>query len=62
MSVSRVWEIEMVARSPISHQGETIGGTALFRRMKIIQPDGSIELVPVVLSLIHIYEPTRPIG
>lgn len=48
MSISRVWEIEMVARSPISHQGETIGGTALFRRMKIIQPDGSIELVPVV--------------
>ncbi|WP_009480256.1 RAMP superfamily CRISPR-associated protein [Rhodococcus sp. JVH1] len=48
MTVSRVWEIEMTARSPISHRGELIGTTAIGRRMKIIQPDGSVELVPVI--------------
>ena len=48
MTVSRVWEIEMTAKSPISHRGELIGTTAIGRRMKIIQPDGSVELVPVI--------------
>ncbi|MYV31995.1 hypothetical protein GQ649_32885 [Rhodococcus sp. DSM 6344] len=48
MSVSRMWDVEMTARSPISHRGDMIGTTALLRRMKIIQPDGSIELVPVI--------------
>ncbi|WP_213578559.1 RAMP superfamily CRISPR-associated protein [Rhodococcus sp. USK13] len=48
MSVSRVWEIEMTAKSPISHRGELIGTTAIGRRMKILQQDGSVELVPVI--------------
>lgn len=48
MTVSRVWEIEMTARSPISHRGELIGTTAIGRRMKILQADGSVELVPVI--------------
>ncbi|WP_259465725.1 hypothetical protein [Rhodococcus opacus] len=48
MTVTRVWEIEMAARSPISHRGELIGTTAIGRRMKILQPDGSVELVPVI--------------
>lgn len=38
----------MTARSPISHRGELIGTTAIGRRMKILQPDGSVELVPVI--------------
>ncbi|EKT79054.1 hypothetical protein WSS_A29229 [Rhodococcus opacus M213] len=48
MTVSRVWEIEMTARSPISHRGELIGTTAIGRRMKVLQPAGSVELVPVI--------------
>ncbi|MBM4570214.1 hypothetical protein GS896_27445 [Rhodococcus hoagii] len=48
MTVSERWDLEIVAKSPIAHRGEMIGTTALLRRMKIIQPDGSIELVPVV--------------
>ncbi|MGV9867248.1 RAMP superfamily CRISPR-associated protein [Rhodococcus koreensis] len=48
MTLSRMWEIEMTARSPISHRGELIGATAIGRRMKIVQPDGSVELVPVI--------------
>lgn len=38
----------MTARSPISHRGELIGTTAISRRMKVLQPDGSVELVPVI--------------
>lgn len=38
----------MTAKSPISHRGELIGTTAIGRRMKILQPDGSVELVPVI--------------
>jgi hypothetical protein len=48
VTVSRVWEIEMTARSPISHRGELIGTTAIGRRMKVLQADGSVELVPVI--------------
>ena len=48
MTVTRVWEIDMTAKSPISHRGELIGTTAIGRRMKILQPDGSVELVPVI--------------
>ena len=48
MTVSRLWEIEMTAKSPISHRGELIGTTAIGRRMKILQADGSVELVPVI--------------
>ena len=38
----------MTAKSPISHRGELIGTTAIGRRMKILQADGSVELVPVI--------------
>ncbi|MCZ4590637.1 hypothetical protein O4328_44720 [Rhodococcus opacus] len=38
----------MTVRSPISHRGELIGTTAICRRMKVLQPDGSVELVPVI--------------
>ncbi|MFT7022446.1 MAG: hypothetical protein ACJA07_001530 [Rhodococcus sp. (in: high G+C Gram-positive bacteria)] len=48
MSLTETWELEITARAPISHRGEMIGTTAMFRRMKVIQPDGSIALVPVV--------------
>ncbi|MDV6247034.1 hypothetical protein [Rhodococcus opacus] len=48
MSVTRLWEVEMTARSPISHRGELIGTTAIGRRMKVLQQDGSVELVPVI--------------
>ncbi|QYA99727.1 hypothetical protein I1A62_00630 (plasmid) [Rhodococcus sp. USK10] len=48
MTVTRMWELEMTARSPISHRGELIGTTAIGRRMKVLQPDGSVELVPVI--------------
>ncbi len=43
-----MWELEMTARSPISHRGELIGTTAIGRRMKVLQADGSVELVPVI--------------
>lgn len=48
MSASRVGEIEMVARSPISHQCDTMVGTALFWRMKIVEPDWTIEFASIV--------------
>lgn len=48
MSTTRLWEIEVTARSPLSHRGEVIGTTGLLRRMKVIQPDGTVELVPVI--------------
>ncbi|MCX5046230.1 RAMP superfamily CRISPR-associated protein [Aldersonia sp. NBC_00410] len=48
MSITRRWDIEMRACSPISHSGEVLGTTSMLRRMKVIQSDGSIELVPVI--------------
>ena len=48
MTVSVRWDLEIVAKSPIAHRGEMLGTMALMRRMKVIQPDGSIELVPVI--------------
>lgn len=48
MTYTETWDLEITARAPISHRGEMIGTTAMFRRMKVIQPDGSIALVPVV--------------
>nr|WP_296774179.1 RAMP superfamily CRISPR-associated protein [Rhodococcus sp. (in: high G+C Gram-positive bacteria)] len=48
MNATTNWDLDLTARAPISHRGEMIGTTAMFRRMKVIQPDGSIALVPVV--------------
>ncbi|WP_128645064.1 RAMP superfamily CRISPR-associated protein [Rhodococcus sp. BS-15] len=48
MTATRVWDLDITARAPISHRGEMIGTTAMFRRMKVIQPDSTIALVPVV--------------
>ncbi|WP_301851017.1 RAMP superfamily CRISPR-associated protein [Rhodococcus pyridinivorans] len=42
------WDLEITAKSPVVHRGEMSGTTALLRRMKIVQPDGTFELVPVV--------------
>lgn len=43
------WDLAMTALSSISHKGDATGAaTALFRREKIIQPDGRIELVPII--------------
>lgn len=38
----------MTAQTSISHIGDTLGITAKLRREKIIQPDGSVEEVPIV--------------
>jgi hypothetical protein len=46
-----MWEIEMTARSPISHRGELIGTTAIGRRMKIVQPDGSVQQAGLCIRL-----------
>lgn len=48
MSITCRWTLEMTARSPISHRAETIGTTSTLRRMKVLAPDGAVELVPVV--------------
>lgn len=48
MSMSCRWDLSITARSPISHRAETIGTTATLRRMKVIAPDGTVDLVPVV--------------
>lgn len=49
MSTASVhWDLEITAQSPIAHRGDTAGTTALLRRMKIVQPDGTFELVPVI--------------
>lgn len=47
-TVSARWDLEITARAPIAHRGDTAGTTALLRRMKIVQPDGTFELVPVI--------------
>lgn len=47
-TVTPRWDLEIVARAPIAHRGDTAGTTALLRRMKIVQPDGTFELVPVI--------------
>lgn len=48
MSITCRWALNMTARSPISHRAETIGTTSTLRRMKVLAPDGKVELVPVV--------------
>ena len=47
-TVSARWDLKITARAPLSHRGDTAGTTALLRRMKIVQPDGTFELVPVI--------------
>ena len=47
-TVSARWDLDITARAPIAHRGDTVGTTALLRRMKIVQPDGTFELVPVI--------------
>lgn len=42
------WDLALTARSPISHRAETIGTTSLLRRTKVIGPDGTVELVPII--------------
>lgn len=48
MSITTRWELNITALSPISHRAETVGTTALLRRMKIIGADGQVELIPVI--------------
>ncbi|ATI36441.1 hypothetical protein CPI83_30050 (plasmid) [Rhodococcus sp. H-CA8f] len=48
MTVSVRWDLDITATSPIAHRGDMLGTTALMRRMKIVQPDGRTELVPVI--------------
>jgi len=43
-----IFEGVMTAMTSISHIGETFGINAKLRREKIVQPDGSIEEVPVI--------------
>ncbi len=43
-----VLEGEIIALTSISHIGETYGINAKLRREKIVQPDGSIEEVPII--------------
>ncbi len=43
-----VFEGIMTALTSISHIGETMGVNAKLRREKIVQPDGSVEEVPVI--------------
>lgn len=47
-TVSARWDLEIAARAPIAHRGDLAGTTALLRRMKIVQPDGTFELVPAI--------------
>jgi hypothetical protein len=49
MSATLRWQLDMTAVSAISHRGEhSATTTTLFRREKILQPDGSAALVPIV--------------
>lgn len=49
MSATLRWQLDMTADSAISHRGEhSATTTTLFRREKILQPDGSAALVPIV--------------
>lgn len=43
-----VFEGTMTALTSISHIGETFGVNARLRREKIVQPDGSVEEIPVI--------------
>jgi CRISPR type IV-associated protein Csf2 len=43
-----IFEGEIIALTSISHIGETFGINAKLRREKIIQPDGSVEEIPVI--------------
>jgi CRISPR type IV-associated protein Csf2 len=43
-----VFEGEMIAQTSISHIGDTFGINARLRREKIVQPDGSVEEVPII--------------
>lgn len=45
---SYIFEGEMTALTSISHIGETVGINAMLRREKVIQPDGSVEEVPII--------------
>lgn len=43
-----IFEGEMTAQTSISHIGDTFGINARLRREKIVQPDGSVEEVPII--------------
>ena len=43
-----VFEGTMTALTSISHIGETYGINAKLRREKIVQPDGSVEEIPII--------------
>jgi CRISPR type IV-associated protein Csf2 len=43
-----VFEGTVTALSSVSHIGETFGINAKLRREKVIQPDGSVEMVPII--------------
>lgn len=43
-----IFEGQMTALTSISHIGDTMGINAMLRREKIVQPDGTVEEVPVI--------------
>ncbi|MDV7090079.1 hypothetical protein HJ581_0001510 (plasmid) [Rhodococcus opacus] len=55
MTVSRVWEIEMTARSPISHRGELIGLVAA-DAFEVVEPGAVLlgdRLPPLCDGVVH---------
>ena len=53
-----VFEGTMTALTSISHIGETHGINAKLRREKIVQPDGTVEEIPVIYGVVRGYEQT----